>query len=105
MNTHYKILLKPVLTEKMAILQERNNKFAFIVPKHCNKNTIKRAVEEKFDVRVLKVSTINRLGKQKQLTVKSGGRTIRTFGFRPSYKKAIVTLHKDDNIDFIGGEG
>ena len=105
MNTYYKILLKPVLTEKMAILQERNNKFAFIVPKYCNKNTIKRAVEEKFDVRVLKVSTINRLGKQKQLTVKSGGRTIRTSGYRSSFKKAIVTLHKDDNIDFIGGEG
>lgn len=105
MNMYFKILLKPILTEKMAILQERNNKYAFIVPKTCNKNTIKRAVEQKFDVRVLKVSTINQLGKKKQLTVKSGGRTIRTSGFRPSYKKAIVTLHKDDNIDFIGGEG
>ena len=102
---YYKILLKPVLTEKMAILQERNNKFAFIVPNHCNKNVIKQAVEQKFDVRVIKVSTINQSGKQKQLTVKSGGRTIRTSGFRPSYKKAIVTLHKDDNLDLIGGEG
>lgn len=105
MNMYYKILIKPVLTEKMAILQERNNKFAFIVPKDCNKNVIKQAVEQKFDVRVIKVATINQSGKQKQLTVKSGGRTIRTSGFRPSYKKAIVTLHKDDNIDFIGGEG
>ena len=102
---YYRILLRPILTEKMAILQERNNKYAFIVPKDCNKNIIKRAVEQKFDVKVLKVSTINQLGKQKQLTVKSGGRTIRTSGFRPSYKKAIVTLHKDDNIDLLGGEG
>ena len=105
MNMYYKILLKPILTEKMAILQERNNKYAFLVPKDCNKNIIKQAVEQKFDVRVTKVSTINQLGKQKQLTVKSGGRTIRTSGYRPSFKKAIVTLHKDDNIDFIGGEG
>lgn len=105
MNMHFKILLKPVLTEKMAILQERSNKYSFIVPKSCNKHTIKQAVEQKFDVRVIKVATINQLGKQKQLTVKSGGRTIRTSGSRPSYKKAIVTLHKDDNIDFIGGEG
>ena len=105
MNTYFKILIKPVLTEKMAILQERNNKFAFIVPKHCNKNIIKQAVEQKFDVRVIKVSTINQSGKQKQLTVKSGGRTIRTSGSRPSYKKAIVTLHKGDSIDLIGGEG
>ena len=87
MNMYYKVLLKPVLTEKMAILQERNNKYAFIVPKKCNKNIIKKAVEQKFGVRVLKVSTINQLGKQKQLTVKSGGRTIRTSGFRASYKK------------------
>ena len=105
MNLYHKILLKPILTEKMAILQERSNKFAFIVPKYCNKKIIKQAVEQKFDVKVIKVSTINQLGKQKQLTVKSGGRTIRTSGFKPSYKKAIVTLHKDDNIDFIGGEG
>lgn len=104
MNMYYKILLRPILTEKMAILQERSNKYAFIVPKNCNKYVIKQAVEQKFDVKVLKVSTINQLGKQKQLTVKSGGRTIRTSGFRPSYKKAIVTLHKDDHIDFIGGE-
>ena len=51
-----------------------------------------KAVEQKFDVRVMKVSTINQLGKQKQLTVKSGGRTIRTSGYRASFKKAIVTL-------------
>ena len=105
MKMYYKILLKPILTEKMAILQERNNRYAFLVPKECNKIIIKQAVEQKFDVRVLKVSTINQIGKQKQLTVKSGGRTIRTSGFKSSYKKAIVTLHEDDNIDFIGGEG
>ena len=65
MNTYFKILIKPVLTEKMAILQERNNQYAFIVPKSCNKNVIKKAVEQKFDVRVVKVSTINQSGKKK----------------------------------------
>ena len=100
----YKILIKPVLTEKMAILQERQNKYAFIVPKNCNKNTIKKAVELKFDVKVIKVSTLNQIGKQKQMTVKSGGKTIRTSGNRSSFKKAIVTLHNDDRIDLIGGE-
>ena len=38
------------------------------------------------------------------MTVKSGGRTIRTSGTRSSYKKAIVTLQKGDNIDFVGGD-
>ena len=43
----------------MAILQERSNKYAFIVPKGCNKHMIKNAVESKFGVKVIKVSTMN----------------------------------------------
>ena len=101
---YYKTLIKPILTEKMAILQERENKYAFFVPKDCNKNTIKNAVQAKFDVKVIKVSTMNQLGKQKQMTVKSGGRTIRTSGTRSSFKKAIVTLQDGDRIDLVGGE-
>ena len=101
---YFKILIKPVLTEKMAILQERENKYAFIVPKYCNKNMVKKAVEMKFDVKVVKVSTLNQTGKHKQMTVKSGGRTIRTSGKRSSFKKAIVTLGENDRIDLVGGE-
>ena len=101
---YFKTLIKPILTEKMAILQERENKYAFFVPKNCNKNTIKKAVESKFNVKVVKVSTMNQLGKKKQMTVKSGGKTIRTSGTRSSFKKAIVTLHNEDKIDFVGGE-
>ena len=101
---YFKTLIKPILTEKMAILQERENKYAFYVSKNCNKNTIKKAIESKFDVRVIKVSTMNQSGKKKQMTVKSGGRTIRTSGTRSSFKKAIVTLHEGDRIDLIGGE-
>ena len=101
---YYKTLISPILTEKMAILQERENKYAFFVPKDCNKNTIKNAVQLRFGVKVIKVSTMNQLGKQKQMTVKSGGRTIRTSGTRSSYKKAIVTLQKGDNIDLVGGD-
>ena len=101
---YFKTLIKPILTEKMAILQERENKYAFIVPRSCNKNTIKKAVESKFDVKVTKISTMNQSGKQKQMTVKSGGRTIRTSGTRSSFKKAIVTLLEGDRIDLVGGE-
>ncbi len=101
---HYNTLIKPILTEKMAILQERENKYAFFVPKGCNKNTIKNAVQLRFDVKVVKVSTMNQLGKKKQMTVKSGGKTIRTSGTRSSYKKAIVTLQEGDRIDLVGGD-
>ena len=37
-----KIILKPILTEKMAILQERENKYAFLVSRNSNKNEIKK---------------------------------------------------------------
>lgn len=98
------ILIQPVLTEKMAIMQERQNKYAFIVKKDANKNQIKAAVEKKFDVVVLKIATININGKLKQMTTRSNGRTIRTQGRRSSYKKAIITLKDDYSIDLLGGE-
>jgi large subunit ribosomal protein L23 len=99
-----KIIIKPVLTEKLATLQERENKFAFIVNGNSNKTEIKKAIQEKFDVKILKVATLNTSGKVKQMTVKSGGKTIRTSGKRSDYKKAIVTLHQDSTIDFVRGE-
>ena len=98
-----KLLIQPLLTEKMAIMQERENKYAFIVQKGVNKNQIKEAVEKKFDVVVSKVATMNISGKLKQMTTRSGGRTIRTQGRRSSYKKTIVTLKTGYSIDFMGG--
>jgi len=99
-----KIIVKPILTEKMAILEERENKFAFYVSPDANKTEIKKAVEEKFEVKVVKVATINRQGKHKQMTVRSGGRTIRTSGKRANYKKAIITLDAGSTIDLMRGE-
>ena len=98
------LLLQPLLTEKMAILQERENKYAFIVKKGANKNQIKEAVEKKFDVIVSKVATMNIDGKLKQMTTRSNGRTIRTQGRRSSYKKTIITLKDGYSIDFVGGD-
>ena len=96
------LIIKPILTEKMAIMQERENKYAFIVEKSANKIQIKDAIEKKFDVVVSKVATMNIDGKLKQLTTKSNGRTIRTQGRRSSYKKTIITLADGYLIDFVG---
>tara|TARA_Y100001958_G_scaffold153820_1_gene141833 strand:- start:341 stop:655 length:315 start_codon:yes stop_codon:yes gene_type:complete len=101
---YQKIIIRPVLTEKMAILEERQNKYAFIVSSKANKIEIKKAVQKKFDVSVTKVAIINQLGKNKQMTVKSGGRTIRTSGKKSDFKKAIVTLEDGSSIDFMRGE-
>ena len=101
---YQKLLIKPVLTEKMAIMQERENKYAFIVEKSANKNQIKDAIEKKFDVLVSKVATMNIDGKLKNMTTRSNGRTIKTQGRRSSYKKAIITLEEDYTIDLVRGE-
>lgn len=100
--SHYsKILIRPVVTEKMTALQEAENKYAFEVPVNINKIDIKKAVEEKFNVKVSKVAISNRKGKAKQMTVKSNGRTIKTDGFAKSKKRAIVTLIDGYNIDLF----
>jgi large subunit ribosomal protein L23 len=98
------VIIRPILTEKATIIGEDMNKYAFEVVKDANKLQIKDAIEKKFDVNVTDVTTINVKGKRKEMTVRSGGRVIRTRGRRRDWKKAIVTLHKDDSIDFYQGE-
>ncbi len=102
---YQKIIIKPILTEKMAIMQERQNKYAFIVSSNANKIQIKSAVENKFDVSVSKVATMNFKGKLKQMTTRSNGKTIRTQGRKSSFKKAVVTLSDGSSIDYINNGG
>ena len=72
----------------------------------ANKIEIKDAVEKKFDVKVRKVRTMNFFGKNKQMTMRSGGRAIRTSGRRSNWKKAVVTLDEGFSIDLydVGSE-
>ena len=98
------ILIRPLFTEKMTQLEDVERKYAFQVISKANKIDIKNAVEKKFDVEVQKVATMNRLGKTKDMTMKSGGRTIRTSGKRSDWKKAIVTLKEGFTIDLMRGD-
>ena len=68
------------------------------------KSLIKRAIESRFNVKVKKVSTLRQRGKLKNTSIKSGGKVIRTSGYRKEVKKAIVTLLEGDKIDLVGGE-
>ena len=99
-----KVIIGPLLTEKGALLSESLNKFLFKVDRGSNKIEIKKAVERRFKVKVNKVAIVNVKGKQKSMSVKSSGRTIRTQGKRSSWKKAIVTLAKDNTIDLTNME-
>lgn len=92
------ILVRPLITEKNTATQETLNQYAFEVGIDCNKIEIARAVEKKFKVKVSKVRTIVAKGKRKSQMTKRG----RFEGFRADRKKAIVTLHKEDKIDFLG---
>jgi large subunit ribosomal protein L23 len=99
-----KVLIRPLFTEKMSFLEETQRKYAFQVMPSANKIQIKNAVEEKFDVKVDKVATMNRKGKSKQMSVRSGGRAIRTQGKRSDWKRAVVTLKEGFTIDLLKGE-
>lgn len=93
MKNSYDIILKPVITENsMDMLAEK--KYTFKVATDANKIEIKKAVEEIFDVKVSKVTTINMDGKMKRMG--------RYEGRRAAYKKAVVKLTDDSKtIEFF----
>lgn len=95
MKPAHEIIVRPMITERAAIMKETQNKVVFEVAVDANKNDIKRAVEELFEVTVLAVRTMNVRGK-----IKTMGRFA---GRRASWKKAIVTLSEGDTLDFFEG--
>ena len=83
------------------MLSETQRKYVFQVEKAANKLEIKKAVEDKFNVKVDKVATLNFKGKRKNTTVRSNGKVLRTSGTRSSWKKAIITLSDGFSIDLL----
>ena len=104
MKNFTEVIIRPLLTEKSNVLSELQNKYVFKVFKNANKIEIKKSIESRFEVKVKKVSTINCKGKNKNMSVRSNGRVIRTNGNRTDWKKAIITLSGDDKIDLINGD-
>ena len=104
MKNFTEVIIRPLLTEKSNVLSELQNKYVFQVFKNANKIDIKRSIENRFEVKVKKVSTINCKAKNKNMSVRSNGRVIRTNGNRTDWKKAIITLSGDDKIDLINGD-
>jgi large subunit ribosomal protein L23 len=90
------ILKRPIVTEKMTMLQEKGQ-YAFEVELSANKIDIARAVEKKFNVTVVDVRTIRRKGKTKSQMTRKG----RFAGRRPEWKKAIVRLKEGEKIQFF----
>lgn len=93
MRSSTDIIRRPLVTEKVTRLQEKVNQYAFEVDPTSNKIQIKKAVEERFKVKVTQVRTLNVSGKIKRLG--------RFTGRRPDWKKAIVTIAEGQKIDFF----
>ena len=88
----YDVVKRPLITEKsMKLVKE--NKYTFEVDRRADKNEIKAAIEELFNVKVLSVNVINGLKKEKRVG--------RYTGFVPAVTKAIVTLEKGNKIEIF----
>ncbi len=79
------------VTEKATIQSEKLNKFTFLADRRASAPEIKRAVEQLFNVKVLRVNTANYEGKARRQKTKNAGKS-------SDYKKAIVTLKKGEKI-------
>lgn len=89
----HQVLLRPLVTEKGMRAASEANQYAFEVNKLATKDDVRRAVEELFDVKVLKVRTQNRKGKPRRYRFR--------FGRTKAWKKALVTLDSEHRIDFF----
>ena len=89
-------IIKPLVTEKMSSITEKQNKFGFIVRPAANKLEIKAEVEALYGVNVVAVNTMRYAGKNKSRYTKAGLLKGRTNAF----KKAVVTLKAGETIDF-----
>ncbi len=86
------IIIAPVVSEK-SYAGVQDKRYSFFVDLRATKSQIKSAIEEIFNVKVVKISTSNIKSKPRRLG-KSIGRSSRR-------KKAVVTLSKKDKIDFF----
>lgn len=89
----YQVILRPLISEKNVHKVERLNQYSFEVNPKATKEDVRHAVETLFEVRVLKVCTQSRRGKHRRYRFRMGE--------LKGWKKAIVTLHPDNKIDFF----
>ena len=92
----FEIIKRPLDTEKLDRLRDRENKFAFEIDLKANKTEVKQAVEALFKVKVVDIKTQIIRGKMRRIGKNSG--------MRPNWKKAIVTLKEGDAISIFEGK-
>ena len=90
----FKDLIAPIMTEKTTILR-KNDKIVFRVNNNANKNKIKKAFQDIFNVKVISVNTENVKGKTKF----RGPKRLKTKTL--NFKKAIITIKKGEKLDLF----
>ena len=90
------ILIEPHVSEKTTLLNQNSGQIAFKVRSDSNKQQIKRAVEEMFNVKVSSVKTVSVKGKKKRMGMRSGKTN--------DWKKAYIKLEEGQNLDFMNTE-
>ena len=88
------VLIAPVISEKSYDRIADSNSYTFFVHPKTDKPQIKKAVEQMFDVNVLRVNTMYRKGKKKRFGY--------VFGQQSNRKIAIVTLSDGETIEAFG---
>ena len=88
------VLLRPVVTEK-SMAGMADGRYTFAVALSANKVEVRQAVERLWPVHVLAVNTMRMHGKKRSV-----GRSV---GYRPDWKKAIVTLKSGERIPAFEG--
>jgi len=86
------IIKYPIITDKATRLLE-NNQYSFLVDRYSDKISIKAAIENLFNVKILKINTCRLPRKKKRV-----GKYI---GWKPQYKKAVITLSEGDVINLF----
>lgn len=88
-----KVIIKPLITEKSTHQQATRNAYAFKVHTSANKQQIKQAVEQIYEVKVVDVRTMTRKGKPRRTKFK--------MATTPAWKRAIVVLDENSRIELF----
>lgn len=98
MSSIYEVLRRPLVTEKSSYQASKLHQYAFEVPVNASRTLVKDAVEQIFDVTVLRVNIIKVPAKRSRRA-----RNRKWVITRSAYKKAIVTLAPEDRIPIFEG--
>ena len=87
----FEIIRTVRLTEKGTRQGEKYNQYTVVADPRANKTQIRKAVQDLFKVKVVRVNTLNVRGKLRRRRRPDAGQS-------PNWKKAIVTLKQGDKI-------